>query len=140
MSKRFVFIPKYSEISEIWILSEDGFLCTFVLYHVAFLPSNMVSVTNKCTVPNLIRITQYVSELKDNNGQIVAVYPATYLPKDTSENTWMLLFITCTCQYVQVRGYNSLTIHRIFRIPQGTILGPLFFIMFINDVASNSKL
>ena len=42
-------------------------------------------------------------------------------------------------QFVQYNSYNSSLLHITCRVPQGSILGPLSFLVYINNLCSVSK-
>ena len=49
---------------------------------------------------------------------------------------WIESFLTNRSQQVIVDGYMSITAPIISGVPQGTVLGPILFLIFINDIAS----
>ncbi len=48
-------------------------------------------------------------------------------------------YITNRKQYVEINETNSDTLRLITSVPQGSILGPLRFIIYINDITQASK-
>ena len=49
---------------------------------------------------------------------------------------WIESFLTNRSQQVIVDGHMSITAPIISGVPQGTVLGPILFLIFINDIAS----
>ena len=54
--------------------------------------------------------------------------------------SWITSYLSNRCQYVVYNGYESECKYTSCGVPQGSILGPLLFLLYINDLPAVSKL
>ena len=131
--------------------------CTsFISPHISniIIPDQHGFIQGRSTVSNLLCVTQFISEVIDKGSQVDVIYTDFSKAFDRLDHALLLnslnriglctglvnlfqSYLTERTQFVQYRGFRSNSFPQTSGVPQGSILGPPFFIIFINDITKN---
>lgn len=120
------------------------------------IPEQHGFVKHKSTITNLMIYTNFLFNNMDSRAQTDAIYTDFKKAFDRVDHElllkkiafngirgcllrWFCSYISNRSQTVVINGHNSDTFMATSGVPQGSILGPLMFIMYINDIGKCFK-
>jgi hypothetical protein len=134
-----------------------------VTNHLQFHTKNIISTfqhgftSGKSTTTNLLQFTKYAIDSIESKAQVDAIYFDFAKAFDSIEHTiiinklaaigfdpiflkWIASYLVGRKQYVLLKDIKSDYIHCHSGVPQGSHLGPVIFLLFVNDIPNIFKI
>ena len=132
-------------------------LTSFLDTHSCLSNSQFGFRKNHSTVHPMVRFNNFISDSLNKKEHSIAIFCDLRKAFDTVDHTillnklknlgvrgisyeWFKSYLSGRRQYVTINNKSSKTIKIKIGVPQGSILGPLLFLIYINDLAHSSKL
>lgn len=122
--------------------------------HMSFIPNQHGFLKGRSTVSNLILFDDYITNAMESGGRVDVIYTDYSKCFDRIDHKlliakleligvrgdllrWFISYIKNRSQAVVVSNYISSLVRIPSGVPQGSLLGPLLFLIFVNDISES---
>ena len=119
--------------------------------------NSLVSGKNHSTTHGVLNLSDYIIRELDNGNFCLGLFMDLSKAFDTIDHhilldklfyygvrgvalNWFRSYLLCRKQYVVVDGVESNLIEVSCEVPQGSVLGPLLFLIYVNDIIHSSNI